>query len=549
MQANLSNLPATSPVRSLTALARQIALPHEHTPQRFPSFPALERTALMGFSAPVQWDLGPGASGVTADENRALLTRQAGLPLWLSKPCSAMIAGFSHYFDIEPPGYTVTDNAFYNPSFGLPYARVAGNSVVNDYCPTISGFFSSDKMATLPIVGLDTRISHVPYLYVPAMGTLVLTFGSPNAAFGQNGQAMIKCGLWTPGGSEVIFEMIVPWTSTFRSGISTQQFLTNTWVRPISLTTTSPAAIDMPNRLTVNVLSTPVQPTNLVFTPSTSNLGTIAFSGPVPATRHLLPYGPPSELLNSRLPWEATRTTAAAALFTNVSQALNKNGTVLAGRVNPNVYNVFNATSGVLSGLHPAEKSYLGLETGLYTYCPPSTDMATFWDYTLSQDITQLSGDSIVPQYRLDNDSLVNVACFDFATGTTPSLAINLDWHVEFRTTSALFQIGISTMTLESLHLAQLSLHEAGFFFENPEHKGVLQKVLRSVGKYSAIAAPVVSAVHPSAGKVLTVARAGSRILAGSKATPKSTSLKAAMPGEQRKKTGKQTHQKGGKKR
>jgi hypothetical protein len=394
-----------------------------------------------------------------------------------------------------------------------------------------SGFNSTDRIANFPVMGQDNKCSPNPYLFVPAGGTAIFFIGSPYEAFPQNGNALIKYAVWTRPGSEIMGEANVPWSSTQRSGAVVMATPYNTWIRLVSVTTTSFTAINIPTNMAFGLYSTPVASAGLAISHNTASLGTIQFST-LPATvpRVLYPVGPPPELVNSRLPWESARTTAAAALFTNVSQALNKNGTVLAGRVNPAAYDVFNTGTAVLSGLHPAEKSYLGLETGLYTYCPPSTDLSDFWDYVAPADIAN-QGSTVadnLPMYRLDNDALVNIACFDFATGAIPVMAINLDWHIEFRTTSALFQIGMSTMTLESLHLAQMSLHEAGFFFENPEHKNVLTTIVRSVGKFAGVAAPIAGAVHPSAGKALKMVANGSKMLQGSKATPKSTTVAAA---------------------
>jgi hypothetical protein len=214
------------------------------------------------------------------------------------------------------------------------------------------------------------------------------------------------------------------------------------------------------------------------------------------ATYNLFPGFAPAEFGNSTLPWATTRTTATAALFTNVTQVLNKGGTVLAGRITPQVHNPWLVTSATLSTLHPAEKQFLGLETGLYTYVPPSTDLADFWDYTLPTDSGTL------PLFRLDNTAMCNVGFFT-TTGVIESIAITTDWHIEFRTSSALFPIGMCTMTLETLHQAQLALHAVGFFFENPDHKDVLSKVASSAARFAKIAVPAVTLLNPTAGMAL----------------------------------------------
>jgi len=223
------------------------------------------------------------------------------------------------------------------------------------------------------------------------------------------------------------------------------------------------------------------------------------------------PISWPVEFVNSQIPWSSVRTTAVAVLGTNVTQVLNKNGTILAGRLNPNLVNAWEATTQTVAGLHPAEKAYLPLETGFYTYCPPSTDLAFFADCTLNTSV----GAPNAPIFNLDNDALYNKLFL--ATTVNSQLAITTSWHIEFRTTSSLFQVGLSAMTLESLHAAQLVLAENGFFFENPEHDTLLGKVIRTAKKY---APEVVSSMNPMAGKLLkmVVNQASKR---GATVTPK----------------------------
>jgi hypothetical protein len=213
----------------------------------------------------------------------------------------------------------------------------------------------------------------------------------------------------------------------------------------------------------------------------------------------LYPLSYPVEFSNSTLPWYSTRVTAAAVLGTNVTQIQKKGGTVLAGRVSPNVQNPWVVSQSYVNGLHPAEKAFLPLETGIYSYCPPSTDLANFWDYTLPTYIGSNSSFS-APVMRLDNDSLVNIM-FITATSDAEQLAITLDWHIEFRTSSALFPIGLSAMTLESLHSAQLALASVGFFFENPTHQNILNRVISAAKAFAPQAASLLAG--PTAGKLV----------------------------------------------
>lgn len=226
------------------------------------------------------------------------------------------------------------------------------------------------------------------------------------------------------------------------------------------------------------------------------------------ASRALLPAVGAPEFNTSVVPYSSTKLTACAALFTNVTQILNKAGTVLAGRLSPAINDAFNVTTTALNGLHPAEKAWLPLETGLYTYCPPSSDLATFYNYA-QQVQNQVGTAFVTPFYRLDNTAMTNVAFITAPSGVACELACTVSTHLEFRTSSALFQLGVSGFTLETLHVAQLSLMSAGFFFENPEHKSLLTRISNGIKKLEPYVTPVVAAaqiVHPPTGKVLAAA-------------------------------------------
>jgi hypothetical protein len=273
---------------------------------------------------------------------------------------------------------------------------------------------------------------------------------------------------------------------------------TGRWVRPVTFHVSSGVISQGSYGIDVIVSNA----STLTFTPANGTLGGLVVTGL--GVRSFVPLVYAAEFANSQLPWFSTRTTATAALFTNVTQVLNKGGTVLCGRVSPQVLSPWAVTSSYVNNLHPAEKAFLPYETGAYTYCPPSTDMASFYDYTVpvSGPLT-----SQAPVYRLDNDSLVNHLFFSAPALTGETLAVTVDWHVEFRTSSALFPIGLSTVTLEAFHQAQISLAAAGFFFENPEHKSVLSRVTSAVRKYGPT---VASAIHPMAGAAV---RAGTLML------------------------------------
>lgn len=515
MQQQTTNLSVNHPVKSMMGLARQIALPHEYAPVRFPSFPALERTAVMGFSNPSSLPL--AASG----EYKLLLFRQAAYPAWADQTLTASLAIYSTTYLGCASATANQTNAQYIMD-GYVFAMNSGSSTAT---VNTSGFSGTTFPTPHPILGLDSGTGSGTWTYIPPGCAWYISAGTTNAATTTT-TFTVEYEVWSSPG-EVSLQIsalgtIATGNLSGAVGIAGTFLSNRTWIRPKVLNIASAVATTSATIGTVNIV---VCPGTAVFTPSATDFGTFgtpsAFTGAL-----LLPLVGPSEFQNSQLPWFSTRTTAVSLLGTNVTQLLNKGGTVLAGRCSPNVQDPWRITSSYVNSLHPAEKAFLPLETGIYTYCPPSTDLADFYDYTSPRGFGSTA--LPVPVFRLDNSALYNVMFLN-SPGVAESMAITVDWHIEFRTSSALFQIGLSTMTLESLHAAQLALAKVGFFFENPDHKSILSKVV-AAAKYMS---PLLGLVHPVVGQAVNSVLELTRRPASSNHV-KTTSLKGSglVPGK-----------------
>jgi hypothetical protein len=206
------------------------------------------------------------------------------------------------------------------------------------------------------------------------------------------------------------------------------------------------------------------------------------------ASNSLMPLGTTSEFDVTPVPWQDTKVTAAALLLSNVTRALEKEGTVLWARVNPEQYDPFTVPKTVINSMHPAERSLLAAELGTYTYTMPSTDLATFRSFVLQFATTSGvgAGNTAIPVYRLDSKSMVNVGYVTDPALPTSNFAFTLDFHVEFRTTSTIFELGMSRLPMEALHQAQLELLEMGFFFSNESHWSVIPRAIKAMAKYTA---------------------------------------------------------------
>lgn len=451
-------------LNSMTGLAKSIALPHDFPPSRFPSFPSLERTATLGFSVPTTW-----TSTSVNSPNRFLLARQAGWPFWAELATTTTPGFYVDYPNLNHvPAVQQSQTATFGHITEWGFARTATT--------TKCGFSSGLVAPTCgyPILGLDGPGPEFVYHNNNGRIYFLLNTDSPNAT-GATATLELTVEIWVSPGEVAQTTLGVNGQATAANyGAGWATFSGGTgksyWIRPVSVTSQGNNQVS-----SITVLS---YFNSAAFSQVYSNTANVAVTvGTGASTTTLQPIVAPVEFQNSSLPWFATRTTAAAALLTNVTQVLNKAGTFLGGRVSPNAADPFNATTTYISQLHPAEKAQLAAEEGFYTFSPPSTDLVNFWDYTLNTS----NGAAQCPVYRLDNDSLVNV--FFHTDSVSATYSITVDWHLEFRTVSALFPIGVSTMPLEHLHQAQLALTQTGFFFNNWNHEKI-RSIISNIAKY-----------------------------------------------------------------
>lgn len=501
MQQTSLPLTPSHPLKGITGLARQIALPHEYAPVRFPSFPALERTALMGFCQPSTISVDPAAP------TKVALFRQAAYPLWTTQP-EASTTRYSFMAGWAGTTKAVSNATSQVGSWTQSYRDVcllstgAFGATTVGLCRVVQGV--AHPTCLRPIMAIDAACGQQPFLYCPN-GYSVGVVGVFNVnSISQAGTMDFTIEEWVaPGTTETVCYRGTAFGATDEASYASLNVeQRGRWLR------VSEAFISFDANLNLNavdVLTNAFLVTANGAQTFLNGVGNpqVTINNGASAITPFLPAAYPAEFSNSRLPWYAARTTASACLMSNVSQVLNKAGTVLAGRLSPNAYNAFSVESSTVNMLHPAEKAWLPLETGFYTFVPPSTDMASFWDYTVHAALVTVKGiaaEDEVPVFRLDNDSLYNVA-FLTSGSVAETMALTLDWHIEFRTSSALFQIGLSNMTLESLHQAQLLLTTVGFFFENQNHKTILSKIGGWVKQYGPVALSALGAVNPMLAK------------------------------------------------
>lgn len=440
-------------------------------------------------------------------------------PLWIEKSMLGVAYGASWSASSDKLVHSGTNSS--KPVIANPTTVGNGTTTAGVTFP-VNVYGANASPTGYPVMGRD---GSKEFLWAPAGSTLLIamTFDSSTPVFSTNPGASVAIEMWARPGETYQTSYALTWVSATSKMVSAQLPLTSgAWVRPSNIvvnggpfgaTTFEVASlvVVIGGTITVNY----VEPSITVV--------------PVTATCLFPSHGPP-ELSTSVIPYTSTRVTAVAALFTNVTKVMNKEGTVLAGRIDPAQTNdmFMNFTDSLLSSLHPAEKQYLGMETGFYTYCPPSTDLVDFVDYVGPSVLYSgqgVTGTINVPQYNLGSKSMVNAFYFADSDGSS-NMAVNCDLHMEFRTSSALWQIGLSSLTIEAFHQAQLSLVSVGFFFPNETHLTLRNKVIPWLSRALELVSPYAAKYHPMAGMAL---RGGSILLRSNPGkTPATTSAKGS---------------------
>ncbi len=445
----------------MSTLISAISLPNGNAPQRYPSFPALDRTAVMAFSVPSTLQV-PAATTY-----EVMLARQAAWPAWAPQQFS-MLCHQTTYLVENLAG--AGDTAWSAAVPGIVSAWGTSNKAAGN---TGVGITGATQYYSYPIIGKDTDSAKV-YTYIPPGASAHWVVGATGATGFANAQAItVEWSFWTGPGSEagMDFTNITLGAGLYAAMSSDITSSVARWVCPRQVAGTQTAGT-VPATTVELSLVIASGPCTFVHTPST--LGTVTPAAGNPTL--FMPLVTPAEFANSVLPWSDTRVTATSLLATNVTQVLNKGGTVLCGRVSPSVVDPFLVSPAYVNTLHPAEKAFLPLETGFYTFIPPGQDMLNFSSHVLPTrgvQVNSLVTPLAAPLYDLASNAPVHFMFVSSATAAE-TLAITVDWHIEFKTSSALFQIGVSKYSLETMHQTQLVLGRQNLFMSNFNHIAIL---------------------------------------------------------------------------
>lgn len=470
-------------------LAKTIAVPAIHKPVRVPSFPNLERTAVMsgtntftisviGMSAPEYDSTGAASDGdirLLTDENTdgcGLLVRSATFPLWLGrwlgapglKTCIGVFMSFAD-LGITPLIAETGDQYIFPPRWVSGYHSVnanqyeriypLGSAANNDWVyvpPSISAKFTQ-IVADAPVVKEARTKTYAEVSLVSAIstGTMILTVESHN---GGNYTTHAIAGTLVSG------DLV-----RFSLGSEVQGKTVAGWIRPI--------------KITGDALSHPAnfQEFRLYSTGETSAEGS-GVALPMGPLYMRLPACPPPEISKSHLPYESCRSTAAAALFSNVTSVLNKEGTVGAIRLpkdETSVWALRDPYTAYVSDVKATDRYFGPLEKGFYAFTTPDASSEVFRDHV--QHTLRVGRKMVV--FHLDAfDYIAPFRLSDLNTGNSTTMAVTVSRHLEFRSTTSLFPTDFSRASLESYHLAQMAIARTGTFYENPVHLATIARVV-----------------------------------------------------------------------
>lgn len=514
---------------SAGALAQHQALPSRRKPLRLPTFPAIERTGVKAFNMTNSTTM--GSTTLNTDARYYAFFRTPSLPLWESVPTlntngygmarranlGAQGGGFAAPNEVgesqDLTNYFQTDYTYEPISVGdtslagamLPYA-IDDNKNVWFYAPncTGNGIFPNN-------VGQQVGIRFKTDNALGPLGAWVCQIETLNS--------------WTTSDTQTY--NIPLGYGALNTHIEGYTSVNCIWWRPLSLTCTTTTSV----QTTVNITDIYC---GIATTGSTFS-STVVLNSPPPS--FLMPkVYVPREFDQAPALWQDTRCTAACVLFQNVTAVLYKEGTAKACRLLATDFNAGYSTStlptnfGLAYGATRPELKYNGqLARGFYTFAGPDQASSNFRDWTVGSTTSGTDFQRI--PFRLDAFAYVNfieLADVQSVANSGTVLSLTTDFHIEFRSTSTLWDVAVTRTSLETWHRAQVALSAMPCFFENLTH---MEEVANIAARLAGFALGPQGKVALSVGRAVGPPIARAAFMVGKKA------WKAVMGPKQEKKT------------
>lgn len=412
-------------------LVQTIAVPRFHKPQRIPSFPALERTSVLGFTDTFTLN----TEAVPGQETRLAIIRDPVFPLWR----------WVDYGD-EASIYRVMEvNMIAQPSIGLTFTPVW-----------------QDTLLTYPIASWPAPAAPL-YVYegkeyLPSLNTHVAI----QYRFAANpGPSAVSCtGTYLSNFFDI---------ETFEfDGVPTIGTSGGKWYASlVGILPTDGVGFKID---VINYTATNGVLCEAVYVGSTTSPNGDVYPCTAPTfykqVRAMLPATTATEYASAPIVWQSTRANSVAVLLSNVSAVMQKEGTVNAARApSESGINMFSSDSWStqFTRVHPKERYFGPLEKGLYSFTLPDSVSELYHEY---DNIGYL-----IPVFKhyLDGNRYAHCVLMKDPDHVA-AMAVTVDRHIEFKSNSVLFPYGFATTPLESYHQAQMALANIGVFYENPTH-------------------------------------------------------------------------------
>lgn len=454
-------------------LAQYQAVPRDQAPQRLPTFPNIENTSVLKFEQTFTLDV-----GTFQCDGDIMVVRNPAFPIWKTVNPTGKIG--SVYIDAYCPA-------------GLAFPTAVGSStaplssIINDLDLHVYHRVGADSSTLFPAYpyGYDNDSL---WFYNPGVTFTVIVNLTNELSGGVSTMMLTRTGNFSTADVDTFYLLgaVSGTTMVFSTGVSG-------WIKLGSISTTT----------TWNGTAA-LSSFNIGITTSGTLGNPTALGSGVPMW---VPASPaPPEYSRATMIYAATRCNALAVLFQNSSKVMYKEGSVQAIRVPIDKAEIFN-TSPIITNMLPdvaASQRYLGLlEKGAYTFVPPDASTGVFRDWT---------GNFGQPAMALNSFSYANFIRFTDPDTTNPTpLLVTVDTHLEFRNTTMLWDIGVSALSLEEWHRAQLALASIPCFHENPTHLAAIASLAKAAAtRLLPYATPILKAAYgaarPMANQLITSA-------------------------------------------
>lgn len=505
-------------------IALSIALPREYPARRLPTRPAsytavLESMALAAYPVP------------DADARRAVLVRDPVYPAWAERTC----VGGSAQLKTDGGGWSAAAaNTLIVAAPAWEKFEMIGSMGIDNAVADLSDF------------GVLFQEARSTGLYVPYGSQLTVTVGSAAVQTG----GTCACDLtWRYRGEWVTTTVrldIDPGTPTANmaysfSGYSgTVSALVGGVIEsPDQLVGTVPWGwVYATNFRTVSA-PTPTIPTPYItFGWAPVGRSWAPLAGPGTSMKLLVPLTRSPEFSQSLLPYSRCRVTASSLLLSNVTAEMYREGTVKAARLCASNIGFSSFSSADVDAVHPTLKYYGRLADGAYTFTLPLPNCDSFHDcwISLTTNSTATGYKTVYPLAQVSCYEMYNALVLqDNGSGSTltttfpTQLAVTVNQHIEFESTTSLFELDLSRTPLQTLQAAEVALLRFGLFHENWIHVGkIVDKALQAVRWATPLVAPQLGLIGNTL--INAAAKAGTDYLAR-KLTPEAKASANISPG------------------